>query len=292
MGDLAIDTAVEQTGSATYTCDLSPDWEIWGPNGGYLASVAMRAAGVASDRARPASINAHFVGAGRSAPVEIATEVNRATRVATSVTVRISQEGRPLLVATVWGVDGDLDGLEHHTELGPHDVANPSELKRTEELLGVQDGSPRHPFWDNIEQRPTEWIDDWENREVSEPSTRAWVRFVPRATFADPWVDACRSLILIDLDSWPSACRAHLGDLEHFAPTIEVTARFLGSTADEPWLLSEASAPVATAGLVAGVGQVWTLDRELVAVGGSTLLCRPAVRRPDQCVRPDPDEGG
>ena len=172
MGDLAIDTAVEQTGSATYTCDLSPDWEIWGPNGGYLASVAMRAAGVASDRARPASINAHFVGAGRSAPVEIATEVNRATRVATSVTVRISQEGRPLLVATVWGVDGDLDGLEHHTELGPHDVANPSELKRTEELLGVQDGSPRHPFWDNIEQRPTEWIDDWESREVSEPSDR------------------------------------------------------------------------------------------------------------------------
>ncbi len=290
MGDLAIDTAVEATGTGAYGCDLSPDWEIWGPNGGYLASVAMRAAGLASGRARPASITTHFVGAGRSAAVEISVDVNRETKVATSVTARISQEGRPLLVATVWGVDDDLDGLEHQTSLGPHDVADPETLPSTAELLRSQDPDndgdsaepARHPFWDNIEQRPTEWIDDWENREVAEPATRTWVRFVPTATFADPWVDACRSLILIDLDSWPSACRAHLGDLEHFAPTIELTARFIGSTTDEPWLLSEAGAPVATGGLVAATGQIWTRDRELVALGGSTLLCRPAARRPDR----------
>ncbi len=282
MGDLATDTSVEQTGPETFRCDLSPDWEIWGPNGGYLASVAMRAAAVASGRARPASINAHFVGAGRSEPVDIAVEVNRETLVATSVTVRISQEGRPLLVATVWGVDGDLAGLEHQTTIGPNDVPGPEGLANTVELMGDQAGPPRHPFWDNIEQRPTEWIHDWDNREASEPSTSAWVKFVPTATFADPWVDACRSLILIDLDSWPSATRAHLGDLEHFAPTIEVTARFIGSTSDEPWLLSEASAPAATGGLIAGVGQIWTRDRQLVALGGSTLLCRPAARRPDR----------
>ncbi len=282
MGDLANDTTVEQTGPSTFRCGLSPDWEIWGPNGGYLAAVAMRAAGVSSGRARPASINAHFVGAGRSEPVAIDVEVNRHTKVASSVTVRISQEGRPLLVANVWGVDADLDGLEHHTTLGPQDVPDPDDLQSTQELLGVQDGPPRHPFWENIEQRPTDWIDDWENREASEPSTRAWVKFVPTATFTDPWVDACRSLILIDLDSWPSACRAHLGDLDHFAPTIEVTARFIGSTADEPWLLSEAAAPVATGGLVGATGQIWTRDRQLVALGGSTLLCRPAARRPDR----------
>jgi acyl-CoA thioesterase-2 len=282
MGDLAIDTTVEQTGRHTFTCNLSPDWEIWGPNGGYLAAVAMRAAGLASGRARPASITAHFVGAGRSEPVAIEVEVNRETKVATSVTARISQEGRPLLVATVWGVDGDLDGLEHHTALGPHDVADPDTLVSTEVLLADQDAPPRHPFWSNIETRPIEWIADWENREASEPSTCAWVQFVPTATFADPWVDACRSLILLDLDAWPSATRPHLGDLEHFAPTIEVNARFIGSTENEPWLLSEASAPVASRGLVAAVGQIWTRDRRLVALGGSTLLCRPAARRPDR----------
>jgi acyl-CoA thioesterase len=282
MGDLAIDTAVEPTGPTTFACDLSPDWEIWGPNGGYLASVALRATGLASGRARPASINAHFVGAGRSALVEITVTVNRETKVATSVSVRIAQDGRLLLVASVWGVDGDLDGLEHHTSLGPHDVGDPETYPTVAELLGDQAGPPRHAFWQNIEQRPTEWTTDWDNRTAGEPATRAWVSFVPTATFDDPWVDACRSLILIDLDSWPSACRAHLGDLEHFAPTIEVTARFIGSTVDEPWLLSEARAPVATDGLVAGTGQIWTRDRRLVALGGSTLLCRPAARRPDR----------
>lgn len=282
MGDLAVDTAVEATGPSTFACELSPDWEIWGPNGGYLAAVALRAAGVASGRARPASINAQFVGAGRSEPVEISVDVNRETRVATSVTVRISQADRPLVVATVWGVDGDLEGLEHHTSSRPDDVPGPESLVSTSELLGVRTGAPRHPFWSNIEQRPTDWIADWDDREPSEPSTCAWVRFVPTATFADPWIDAGRSLILIDLDSWPAAGRAHVGDLDHFAPTIEVTARFMGSTSHEPWLLSRAGAPVATGGLIAGVGEVWTGDRTLVALGGSTLLCRPAVRRPDR----------
>ena len=208
--------------------------------------------------------------------------MNRETKVATSVTARITQEGRTLLVATVWGVDAELDGLEHHTDLAPDDAPDPESLPNTTELLRDQEGPPRHGFWENIEQRPIDWIDDWEHRVASEPATRAWVRFVPTSTFADAWVDACRSLILIDLDSWPSAVRAHLGDLDHFAPTIEVTARFIGSTANEPWLLSEASAPVATGGLVAGVGQIWTRDRRLVALGGSTLLCRPAHRRPDR----------
>jgi acyl-CoA thioesterase-2 len=194
----------------------------------------------------------------------------------------MSQEGRPLLVATVWGVDDDLEGLEHHAAIDPGDVSGPDDVQSVEELLRTQDGPPRHPFWTNIEQRPLDWIDDWENREARDPSTSAWVRFVPRATFADPWVDACRSLILIDLDAWPSATRAHLGELDHFAPTIEVTARFVGLTADEPWLLSEASAPIADGGLIAGVGRIWTRDRRLVALGGSTLLCRPAARRPDR----------
>jgi acyl-CoA thioesterase II len=278
MGDLAADTVVERIGESTFRCELSADWEIWGPNGGYLAAVAMRAAGVASARARPASLNGHFVGGARLAPVEIEVEVNRHTKVASSMTAKVSQEGRIALIATVWGVDEGLDGIEHHTALLP-DVPGPDDLRSTDELAA---GAQRHAFWDNIEQRPTAWIDDWEHRTASEPATAAWVRFRPTATFSDPWLDACRSLILIDLDSWPSTVRAHTGDLDHYAPTIELAARFAGSAAHDPWLLSEAHAPVATGGLVLATGRIWTQDRRLVAVGGSTLLSRPAARRPDR----------
>ncbi len=281
MGDLAADTAVTATTANSFGTTLSPDWEIWGPNGGYLAAVAMRAAGIISGRARPASINAHFVGAGRSGDVDITTSVNRETKVGTSITVSLSQEGRPWMTALVWGVDDDLPGLQHQSAPTPDHTTDIGSLASTAELMADADG-PRHPFWSNLDQRPLNWIQEWDDRAPSDPSVASWVRFVPTATFVDPWIDAARSLILIDLDSWPAATRAHVGELEVYAPTIEVSARFIASTVTEPWLLSEATTPRAEGGLIAATAQIWNRNLELVALGGSTLLCRPAVRRPDR----------
>lgn len=280
MGDLAEATRVEQTGTNNFHAELSPEWEIWGPQGGYLASVALRAAGIATERARPASIHAHFVGAGRTGPIELRTEVNRATKVATSVTVHLEQEGRPWLVATVWGADDHLPGLEHQTSHQPT-ASDPDELPNMATLMAGK-GEPPHAFWRNLEQRPLAWIEDWDNREPEEPATSCWVQFVPTPTYDDPWIDAARPLILIDLDAWSASVRAHVGQLDFYAPTIDVTARFIGSTAEEPWLLSEAAAPAAGNGLVAATGKIWNRDRQLVAIGGSTLLSRPSARRPDK----------
>ena len=44
MGDLAVDRAVEPIGDGRYRAMVSQDWEIWGPMGGYVASIALRAA--------------------------------------------------------------------------------------------------------------------------------------------------------------------------------------------------------------------------------------------------------
>lgn len=280
MGDLGVDTSVEGA-DGRYRAELSAAWEIWGPMGGYLAGVALRAAGQECGRARPASISAHFTGGVGSGPVDVAVEIVRATRVATSSSVTISQGGRTGLRAMVWGVD-QLDGLEHHTARRPPPQPGPEETPTFAERMVTVVEQERHPFWDNLDYRPLHWIGDWAGYEPGEPMNEAWYRFVPTAAFADPWVDAIRLLVLLDLDSWPAAHRAHRTDVPWFAPTIELAARFIGDAHDEPWLRGIGEAPVAANGLVAHRSEVWTPEGRLLGNGGSTLLSRSVERRPDR----------
>ncbi len=86
MGDLAADTKV--TGSVgRYSARLSRDWEIWGPNGGYIASIALRAAGEHSQFGRPVSIVGHFLGIATFDDVVVEVKTLRLTKRAESMRV-------------------------------------------------------------------------------------------------------------------------------------------------------------------------------------------------------------
>ena len=53
---VALDQATRLEGDAgRYSVVLSDAWEIWGPSGGYLAALALRAAGDCAEIPRPAS---------------------------------------------------------------------------------------------------------------------------------------------------------------------------------------------------------------------------------------------
>ncbi len=271
------------TPTASYAAELSPDWEIWGPQGGYLAAVALRAAGETCGRARPATMQAHFVGAGRSGPVTIDVWEERVTRAGTSLRVRVAQASergtRVLLTAMVWGLDADLPGMVHQHAEPPVPAVDgrlsPAGLLSVRERLANRDTPPPHSFWLNVEQRPLEWIDDWEHRPPTAPQQRNWYRFVESETFPDPWLDAGRVLVVLDVDGYGAATRPHPHDATMIAPTIELSVRFTADTRSEAWLLSAAEAPVAANGTVAHSGSVWLCDGRIAAVGGSTLLWRP-----------------
>jgi acyl-CoA thioesterase II len=284
MGDLAADTTIvakEGTAEAgNFRTSISEDWAIWGPMGGYIASIAMRAAGAHCGRARPASINVHFLAVAKFGPADVEVRTLRVTRVATSLAVTIHQDDRPVLEALVWGTDA-TDGLEHHTGRSRPDAPDPELLPSfVERIANSPDGEILMPFWHRVDYRPTNWIDDWEHREPSEPAQSSWFRFPQGETRHDAWLDACRLLIVTDLDAWGAATLAHSGDLDWFAPTIELTCRFLQPAHDDPWLLSRGSAPVGRSGLIGVDSETWSVDGRLLAIGGSTLLCRPAPERP------------
>ncbi|HEX6312602.1 MAG TPA: thioesterase family protein [Acidimicrobiia bacterium] len=275
MGDLERDTAVETVERSTgrYRARLSRDWEIWGPNGGYLAVVALRAAGTHTRLGRPASFTCHFLGVADFDDVDLEVRPLRESKRAASLAVTMRQHDRPILEAVTWVV-GDVDGLEHDAAPLPAGVAPPDELPAIGELVGSSP-SAYHRFWSNFEERPLTFIRNWEEREPGDPLVRSWFRYVPRDTFTDPFVDAGRALLLVDTLGWPAAVRAHRPELAYYAPSIDVSARFHARAPESPWLLVEARSPVARDGLVAAAASVWSTDGRLVASGGQQMLCRP-----------------
>lgn len=277
MGDLDADTAISG-GEGRYTGSLSRAWEIWGPMGGYLASFALRAAGRHCGMPRPASLVGHFLGVGSfDAPIEIHCETLRAARTAHSVRARIVQGDRPLFDAMVWGVTDRLAGLAHHAAPAP-DVPHWSAAPTIEERLAEigETTASWFPFWGNFDQRPPRWQPGWMLRKPGEhePHWVQWLRYRPTPAFADPWLDACRLLILVDIGSWPAA-QAYHNTEAIIAPSIDLACEFHRIRPEAEWLLAQGVSPSSADGLVASHQAVWDDRGSLLASGVSQLLCRP-----------------
>ncbi len=276
MGDLALDSVVEGA-EGRYRATLSRDWEIWGPNGGYVAAVALRAAGAHCRLPTPASVLCHFLEVATFDDVELEVETLRRSRRAESMRVSMTQGGRRVLEALVWAVDDAMTGLVHDDAPAPA-VPGPEELADVGDLFAAADPHPRYSFFDNLEERPVHWIEDWENRPAGEPVHRCWYRFRPPSGAGDAWVAAGRLAVLVDTFQWPAAVRAHAGGtVDHMAPSLDLACRFHrpGSGTDAGWLLVESRSPVAAGGLVAGTAAVWDSHGAMLASGGQQMLCRP-----------------
>jgi acyl-CoA thioesterase len=282
MGDVARDTAVDGEGGR-YRAALSPDWEIWGPNGGYVAAVALRAAGAHCGRRRPVSLLCHFLDVGAFDEVDLQVETLRASKRAESVRVSMTQGGTRLLEALVWAADDELSGLEHDVAPGPA-VAPPEEVLPVGERIRLGSDRPAFTFFDNFDERPLAWVEDWDHRPAGDPVHRCWYRFLGTGAAAgtareehDAWVRGGELAVLVDTFQWPAAVRGHAGGtVDVTAPSLDLACRFHRLPPSAGWYLVEARSPVATEGLVAGVASVWDRHGSLLASGGQQMLCRPA----------------
>src|SRR5262245_24033810 len=97
-GDFDRDTRVDG-GSGVYTAVVSPHWEIWGPVGGYMATIALRAGMAEAQIQHPASIYVQFLRPARFDRVDARVDVVHAGKRAESIRVSITQEGKPVVEA-------------------------------------------------------------------------------------------------------------------------------------------------------------------------------------------------
>jgi len=253
---------------------LSEAWEIWGPNGGYLAALALRAAGVCAEIDHPASLYCHFLRSPEFDGVELEVEHLRRSRRAEAISVQMTQGHKPVLQALV-RTAAQAPGYEYQHSHAPS-VPRPEDLRATEELWREHERPPFR-FWKNLERRPVDqgYKPMSPGNERRDPVVREWVRYRPTARFGDPFVDAMRALILLDTYGWPAAFRA-LGDGTYIAPNLDTAVWFHQFSPSSEWLLIDQESVLGARGLLGVRGNVWDLDGRLLATGGSQLCCIPA----------------
>lgn len=249
--------------------------------GGYVASLALRAVGDTTQQPRPATFACHFLSVGAFDEVDLAVTTLRDGRAASSYRVEMTQGDRRILEATVWATRPDDVRLEHD-DATPPDVPDAGGLASFEERLAIagldpeEAPGPTFPFWRNLEERPVSWSETWPPEGPVAPVWQQWHRFVPTATYDDPWVDACRSVILVDVQSWPAAHRPHAWREEPiYAPALDLSVAFHRDASGSEWLLSDGHCPVGADSLMGWNGRVWSEDLALVASGGGQIICRP-----------------
>ncbi len=267
------DTAVV-VADGGYRATLSRDWEIWGPNGGYVSAIALRAAGIAAPPDhKPVSISVQYLSVAAFADVDLTVEPIKTGRSAWCLNVVMRQGGKAILQAQVWTTsrtEGPV-GLEREHPYVPR----PADLPLAETYLPKD--APKHQFWENIAVKPVAFI-PYGAVNPDGSKTQQWYRYVGyQNPGGDRFLDAGRALLMIDTILWPSHHRGKgVGKIDYIAPSLDLTVWFHDQPGASEWLLADAHADVAGGGLVSGQCDIWSEDGRLIATGGSQMLHTPS----------------
>jgi acyl-CoA thioesterase len=267
IAPVGLDEALNlEGGGERFSIRLSEAWEIWGPNGGYLAALALRAAGRCAEIPRPASFYCHFLSSPEFDEVELRVELLKRGRRSESLSVRMTQGGKPVLFALI-RTAADAPGYRHQAT----DMPETTSPEASEPVARAREGRPIFPFWSNVScRRPDQGAAGDESR----PAIREWVRFEPTPCFEDPFVDAARPLILLDTFGWPAAYQKY-GGADYVAPNLDSGVWFHRVASDSEWLLIDHECSIADEGLLGVSGRVWDEAGDLLATGGAQLCCIP-----------------
>ena len=182
MGDLARRHRGRRAATAATRPQLSRDWEIWGPNGGYIASIALRAAGAHSRFGRPVSIVGHFLGVA-DVRRRRSSRSRRCGGEAGGVDPRLDHAEPASRSSTRWcGRSATSTGSSTTLASMPGDVR--ARVGAVDRGAARRGGRPSrcYRFWENFDERSESWVDDWENwleRTPAYPSFERWYRYLP-----------------------------------------------------------------------------------------------------------------
>lgn len=242
--------------------EVSPGWDTIGgvPNGGYLLTVALRAAAGQLAGMLPLTVTGHFLRPGVHGPADLRVEIVKRGRTTSTVMVGLVQQGKERLrMLATFGVPQQQAGTPVFAPAAPA-IPAPAECveppRGTAEALGAT-------LADRFDYRvapPSRWL----NGEPGEPRLDAWIRLAD-GTDPDP-----TALVLFN-DAFPAAV-LELGD--GLAPTVEITIHLRRPPAPG-WIQARTGSRLLVGGLVEQDVELWDEKGELVAMSRQLMTYTP-----------------
>jgi acyl-CoA thioesterase len=257
------DTALEPAGECAWRAWTPEHWFVGrGPNGGFLAALAARAAEAAAGRPLR-SLTLHFVAAPAVGPLDVAVALERVGRSFSDASVRIEQDGVLMTLALATLGELPADGAEWSAATMPE--ARP--LAETDRLPLDQAGIPA--FMRNYDLRWAVGTNAGASAEL--PETGGWIRTTePRALDAP--------LVAAMTDAWAPAAFVALGRFVA-APTLDLTIHIRRplpppDMAPDDYVLGRFCSRLSVGGVWEEDGELWTPGGELIAQSRQLALVR------------------
>jgi acyl-CoA thioesterase len=254
------DTALEDVDAGRWRAWAPEHWFVArGPNGGYLAALAARAAEAAAGRPLR-SLSLHFVAAPAVGPIDVAATVEREGRTYSAVSIRIEQDGAPmtLAIATLGELPAEGAGWDATS------MPDATPLAETQPIPPEQANLPA--FMRNYDMR---WAVGRDGDGA--PGSGGWIR-----TREPRLLDA--PLVAAMTDAWAPAAFVALGRFVA-APTLDLTIHIRRplpppGMGPEDHVLGRFTSRLSVAGAWEEDGELWTPDGELIAQSRQLALVR------------------
>jgi acyl-CoA thioesterase len=262
------DTVVTPAGDGVWHTTISDRWAVpRGPNGGYIAALILRTLEAAVDdpERAPRSLTLHYLRppvAGEAAQIHVTVE--RAGRTLTSLSARLVQDGRTMVLALA-AFAGDFAAAIDYEALPPDVGPPPAELHTVPVAPGVPEIALR------IAGAPVFGAGALAGGE--EALAGGWLRL------AEPRVADAAALAFY-ADAWLPAPFVRL-TAPVPAPTIDLTIHFRtrlphpGMGPDDP-VLARFSSSTSHGGFFEEDGAIWAPDGTLLAQSRQLALLFPA----------------
>ena len=246
-------------GDGRWRAPLDHRWWIYlGPNGGFLASLCLKALQEVAGGVQPRSLTVHYPGRAEEGDVELEVQLDKKGRTFTFVSGRMYQNDK--LLSTFVGAFAPAQSGPSFDDSPMPDVKMPEDI----EELAIPDAMVPD-FARQFDYRTASDFMPFSGAERAEGI--AWIRFKedrPIDALQIPTIaDGLYPVIFAKLEA-PAA-----------VPTIDLTVHFR-ETLPRPydWLLGRFETKVAAEGFMEESGEMWARDGTLVAISRQFALLR------------------